>query len=160
MAINFDDIKAKAKELYTEGAKKIKQYTPESFSKEKKFVNGLVISLALMTMADEKAEIDEMLASLDILKDIQEIQDLDMTQDAIELYELHLETLTNVIGNTAKWTIAVAKLLGELAKVKEYPEYATMIENLLSYLAEVDGNVAKEEVEMQDKILSAIGKRA
>lgn len=156
MALDWNKIKASTEKFYTESVKKIKQYTPESFSKEKKFVNSLVISLALMTMADEKAETAEITASLGILEKIDQIKELDMTQDAIELYEMHILALEEAVGNNTKWTIAIAKLLGEVARIKEYPEYCAMVENLLAYIAESDGNTDPSEVEMQNKIIACM----
>ena len=156
MPLDWNKIKEKTAAFYTESVKKIKQYTPESFSKEKQFVNSLVISLALMTMADEKAETSEITASLDILKDIDQIHELDMTQEAIELYEMHILALEEAVGNSTKWTIAIAKLLGEIARIKEYPEYCTMVENLLAYIAASDGKVDPTEVAMQEKIIACL----
>ena len=154
--LDWDKIKEKTSQLYSDTTQKIRQYTPETFSKEKKFVNALVISLALMTMADKKVETDEVTASIDLINNIDEIKDLDMVADAIELYEIHLEDLEKVLDNNTKWTLAVAKLLSEIGKVKPYPEYPPMIENLLMYIAEADGNLDPLETQMKDKILSAI----
>lgn len=154
--MDWNKIKAKASELYSESTKKIKQYTPESFSKEKKFINSLVISLVLVTMADKKAEEEEITASMDLISEIDEINHLEMTQEAIELYELHLEALVNVIDNNTKWTIQIAKMLSEIAKVKVYPEYPPMIEALLAYISESDGSTCKEEEVMITKILNAL----
>jgi len=154
--LDWDKIKEKTSQLYNDTTQKIRQYTPESFSKEKKFVNALVISLALMTMADKKVETEEVTASIDLINEIDEIKDLDMIADAIALYEMHLENLEKVLDNNTKWTLAVAKLLSEIGKVKPYPEYPPMIENLLTYIAESDGNLDPLETEMKDKILSAI----
>jgi len=158
--INFEEFKKKAEQFYADASKKVKQYTPEQWSPEKKFVNGIVISMALMTMADKKAETEEVTTALEIINDIQEIQDLEMTQEAIELYELHIEQLSKNVENSTKWVLTEGKLLAELSKLKEYPQYAEMIANLLEYLAKVDGNVAKEEVEMINRIRSAIGKES
>ena len=154
--LDWNQIKSKVSEVYDATSKKIRQYTPESFSPEKKFVNGVVISLALMTMADKKVETQEVVASMDMLKEIDQIRELDMLQDAIELYEMHIETLEKAVQNDAKWTIAVAKLLSELGKVKQYPEYATMIKNLLDYIAMADGNLDPLETQMKNKILEAL----
>ncbi len=154
--LDWDKIKEKTSQLYSDTTQKIRQYTPETFSKEKKFVNALVISLALMTMADKKVETDEVTASIDLINNIDEIKDLDMVADAIELYEIHLADLEKVLDNNTKWTLAVAKLLSEIGKVKPYPEYPPMIENLLMYIAEADGNLDPLETQMKDKILSAI----
>ena len=154
--MDWDQIKKKAAEMYKESTKKIKQYTPETFSKEKKFINSLVISLVLITMADKKAEAEEITASMDLINEIDEIRDLDLVQEAIELYELHLESLVSAVNNTTKWTLLIAKLLSEIAKVKAYPEYPPMIEKLLDYISEADGNVCPLEKEMKEKILRAL----
>jgi len=154
--MDWDKIKQKASEMYKESSKKVKQYTPETFSKEKKFINSLVISLVLITMADKKAETDEITASMDLISEIDEIIELEMVQEAIELYELHLETLVKVVDNNTKWTLQIAKLLSEVAKVKSYPEYPPMIENLLDYISEADGDVCALEEEMKEKILRSL----
>jgi tellurite resistance protein len=154
--MDWDKIKKKASELYKESTKKIKQYTPETFSKEKKFINSLVISLVLITMADKKAETEEIIASMDLINEIDEIRELELAQEAIELYELHLESLVKVVDNSTKWTLLIAKLLSEVAKVKPYPEYPPMIENLLDYISESDGNICELEEEMKRKILRAL----
>lgn len=154
--IDFDKIRQKATELMGDAYKKIKQYTPEAFSKEKKFVNAIVGSLALITMADKKAETNEVITSIDFIKDIQEIQDLDMVKDAIELYEFHLERLAEYVNNDVKFVMEVAKLLADIGKIKDYPEYPPMIESLIEYVAKSDGNTNPLEVEMQEKIRKAI----
>jgi len=154
--MDWDKIKKKASEMYKESTKRIKQYTPETFSKEKKFINSLVISLVLITMADKKAETEEITASMDLINEIDEIKELEMIQEAIELYELHLESLVNAIDNNVKWTLLVAKLLSEVAKVKVYPEYPPMIENLLHYISESDGSMCELEKEMKEKILRSL----
>ena len=152
MAIDWNAIREKASSLTTEAGKKIKQYTPETFSKEKKFVNAIVASMAIMTIADRKIDTREITASMDMINEIDQIAELEMQQEAIELFEMHLEKLMPIQNNEMKWTIATAKLLGDIAKVKEYPEYIPMIKNLLDYIAEADGDFSPEERVMKDKI--------
>jgi len=154
--IDWNKIKSKTGEFYTDATKQIRKYTPESFSKEKKFVNALVISLALMTMADKKAETDEVMASLELINEIDEIRDLEMTADAIVLYEKHLETLSKVVDNPTKWILTVAKLLSEIGKIRPYTEYPPMIETLLDYLSQTKGSINSMESDMKNKILGAI----
>ncbi len=154
--LDWNTIKNKSTELLGEAGKKFRQYTPESFSKEKKFVNSLVVSMALMTMADKKAETQEIIMALDLIKDIDEINDLNLTTEAIELYEFHIEELSKVVDSPTKWILAEAKLLSELKKMKAYPEYPPMIEALIEHIAQSDGNLDPTEVEMQKKILGAI----
>jgi len=154
--LDFNKIKARTGELLSEAGRKFKQYTPENFSKEKKFVNALVGSLALMTMADKKAETQEVIASIDLIKDIDEITELDMTQEAIELYEYHIEEFSKVVDSPTKWILAEAKMLSEIGKVKSHTEYPPMIEALVEYIANSDGNLDPLEIEMQEKIVKAI----
>ncbi|MDQ7046941.1 MAG: hypothetical protein Q9M39_04735 [Sulfurovum sp.] len=154
--LDWNKIKERSSELLGEAGKKFRQYTPESFSKEKKFVNSLVVSMALMTMADRKADTQEIITALDLIKDIDEINDLDLTTEAIELYEFHIEELSKVVDNATKFILMEAKLLSELAKMKAYPEYPPMIEALIAHIAQSDGNLDSTEVEMQKKILDAI----
>jgi len=154
--LDWDKIKNKTSELYGQAGRKFRQYTPESFSKEKKFVNALVVSMALMTMADKKAETQEIIKALELINDIDEINDLHLTTEAIELYEFHIEEMSKAIESPTKWILMEAKLLSELGKMKAYPEYPPMIEALINYIAESDGNLDPLEVEMQKKILNAI----
>ena len=154
--MDWKKIREKAEVLYKDASRAVKQYTPETFSKEKKFVNALVISLVLITMADKKAETEEVTASLDLINEIDEIKELDLLTEAISLYEFHLEKLDEVVNNNTKWTIQVAKLLSEIGKIKPYPEYPPMIENLLDYISQADGDVDPLEEEMKERILSAI----
>lgn len=154
--LDFDQIKAKVSELINTAQRKLKQYMPENFSKEKKFINALVGSLALMTMADKKAETEEVMASIDLIKEIDEITELEMTQDALELYEYHLETFSNALESPTKWVMAEAKMLSEIGKIKTYPEYPPMIEALIDHVAQSDGNWGKDEIEMKEKIMKAV----
>lgn len=154
--LDWDKIKSKTSELYGEAGKKFRQYTPESFSKEKKFVNSLVVSMALMTMADKKAETQEIIAALELINDIDEINDLNLTTEAIELYEFHIEEISKAVESPTKWIMMEAKLLSELGKMKAYPEYPPMIEALIEHIANSDGNLDPLEVEMQNKILGSI----
>ena len=154
--IDWNTIKSKSSELLGEASRKIKQYTPESFSKEKKFVNSLVVSMALMTMADKKAETQEIVTALELIKDIEEINELELTTEAIELYEFHIEELSKVVDSPTKWLLMEARLLSEISNMKAYPEYPPMIEALINYIANSDGNLDKTEEEMMRKILEAI----
>jgi tellurite resistance protein len=154
--LDWDKIKAKTSEFVTEANRKFKQYTPENFSKEKKFINALVGSMALMTMADKRADTDEVMTSIDLIKDIDEITELEMTQEAIELYEYHIEELSKVVDSPTKWILAEAKMLSEIGKIKSYSEYPPMIEALIDHIANVDGNLDPLEVAMQEKIVKAI----
>lgn len=154
--VDFEQVKAKISTLISEVGRKLKQYTPEKFSKEKKFINALVGSLALMTMADKKAETEEVIASIDLIKEIDEITELDMTQDALELYEYHIEALSAALGTPTKWLVAEARMLSEIAKIKAYPEYPPMVEALIEHIANSDGNVDPLEIAMQEKIIKAI----
>ena len=152
MAIDWNAIREKASSLATEAGRKMKQYTPESFSKEKKFVNAIVASMAIMSIADKKIDTREVTASMDMINEIDQIAELEMQQEAIELFEMHLETLMPVQNNEIKFVIATSKLLGDIAKVKDYPEYIPMIKNLLDYIAQADGDFSPEEQVMKDKI--------
>jgi tellurite resistance protein len=154
--LDWDKIKSKSSELLGDATKKIKQYTPESFSKEKKFVNSLVVSMALMTMADKKAETEEIVTALELIKDIDEINELELTTEAIELYEFHIEELSNVVKSPTKWLLMEARLLSELSQMRAYPEYPPMIEALINHIAESDGNLDKSEEDMMRKILDSI----
>ena len=154
--LDWDKIKQKANQFYEETTRKIRQYTPETFSKEKKLVNAIVISMALMTMADKKIETEEVTKAMDLIKDIEEIQDLNMVQEAIELYEFHLEDLEKVMDNEAKYLLKVEHKLMDIAKIKDYDGYPNMIKVLLNYIAEADGHLDQTEVEMKNKILEVL----
>jgi tellurite resistance protein len=151
---DWDEIKKKAQEFADEADKKIKQYTPENFSKEKKFVNTVVTSIVLMIIADKKVETQEVTKAMDLIANIQEIQDLEMQQEAIELFELHISKLGDVMDNNVKFVIETSKLLGDISKIKEYPEYVPMIKNLIDYISNTDQT--NESNEMKNKILQVI----
>jgi RNA processing factor Prp31 len=112
--------------------------------------------MALMTMADKKAETQEVITALELIKDIDEINDLNLTTEAIELYEFHIEELSKVVDSPTKWILMEAKLLSELGKIKAYPEYPPMIEALIAHIAQSDGHLDATEEQMQKKILDAI----
>jgi RNA processing factor Prp31 len=154
--LDWNKIKSRSSELLGEATKKIKQYTPESFSKEKKFVNSLVVSMALMTMADKKAETEEIVAALELIKDIDEINELELTTEAIELYEFHIEELSKVVDSPTKYLLMEARLLSEISNMKAYPEYPPMIEALINHIANSDGILDKSEEDMVKKIIGAI----
>jgi tellurite resistance protein len=152
MALDWASIKEKAETFVSDASRTIKQYTPEAWSKEKKFVNAIVASMAIMTIADKKVDTREVTASMDMIYQIDQIAELEMQQEAIQLFEMHLEKLYPALESDVKWTIETAKLLGDIAKVKEYPDYVPMIKNLLDYIAQADNDFSPEEEEMKKKI--------
>jgi len=156
MAFDYEEFKAKVSTFLTEANRKIRQYTPETFSKEKKFINAIVASMALMVMSDKKVETREVTASVDMINDIDQIKDLEMQTEAIELFEMHIERLVPASEKETKWILETAKLLGDIGKVRDYPEYIPMIRNLLDYIAQADGDFSADEVEMKNKIIDAI----
>jgi hypothetical protein len=83
-------------------------------------------------------------------------RELDMTNDALELYEYHIEKLAESVSSPTKWILAEAKMLGEIGKIKPYPEYPPMVETLIEYIANSDNNLDPLEVEMQNKIMKAV----
>jgi len=155
--LDWNKIKQKASEFYEEASKKIKQYTPEAFSKEKKFINAIVISMALMTIADKKVETEEVVKSIDLIKDIEEIQEMNMVQEALELYEFHLAELEKAMNDgEAKLTLKIETLLMDIEKIKEYQGYPQMIKTLLDYIMEADGNIDPKEIDMKNRILKVL----
>ncbi len=153
---DWNEIKAKADSFLNDASRTIKQYTPESWSKEKQFVNALVASIALMTVADKRVDTREVKSAMDIINQIDQIAELNMQKEAIELFELHLEKLLPNVENGMKLTIETGKLLGDVAKVKAYPEYPPMVINLIEYLASVDGNISEEEIAMKKKLVETL----
>lgn len=156
MAFDFEEFKEKVSGFLTEANRKIRQYTPETFSKEKKFINAIVASMALIVMSDKKVETKEVTASVDMINEIDQIVELEMQVEAIELFEMHIDRLAPAIEKETKWIIETAKLLGDIGKIRDYPEYIPMIKNLLDYIAQADGDFSPEEVEMKNKIIEAI----
>ncbi len=156
MGFNLDEFKRGVAKFVDSASKKIKQYTPESFSKEKKFINSVVASLALMAVADKKVETSEVVKSLDIINSMQEIRELEMQKDAIELFDIHIEKLTSVIDSDVKFQMEVGKVLADIEKVKSYPEYIPIIKSILDNISMSDGYIAQAEVEMKNKILSLL----
>jgi tellurite resistance protein len=156
MAFDFDKFKDSVGNFISETGRKIRQYTPESFSPEKKFINAIVASMALMTIADKKVDTREVTASLDMIGQIDQISELEMTQEAIELFEMHIDRLVPILEVDHKWTIESAKLLGDIGRVKEYPKYVPMIKNLVDYIAQADGDFSPEEQAMKQRILETL----
>ncbi len=153
---DWNEIKAKADSFLTEASRTVKIYTPENWSKEKKFVNALVASIALMTVSDRKVDTREVKASMDMINNIDQITELNMQSDAIQLFELHLEKLLPNVENGVKLAIETGKLLGDISKIKEYPEYVPMIKNLIEYIASSDGGVSQDELDMSKRILGVL----
>jgi len=156
MAFDFDKFKESVGNFVSESSRKIRQYTPETFSPEKKFINAIVASMALMTIADRKVDTREVTASLDMIGQIDQISELEMTQEAIELFEMHIDRLVPLLDVEHKWVIESAKLLGDIGRVKAYPEYIPMIKNLVDYIASADGDFSPEEQAMKQKILDVL----
>lgn len=53
-------------------------------------------------MADKKAETREVIIALELIKDIDEINYLNLATEAIEQYEFHIEELSKVVYNSTK----------------------------------------------------------
>ncbi len=154
--IDWNSIREQTNILLNQAEKLVKQYTPESWSKEKQFVNAIVASLALMTVADKKIDVREIKGSVDMINSIDQINELNMQTEAVMLFERHVDKLTGVLNNEIKFTIEVAKLVGDIAKIKQYPEYAPMIFALLDYVAKSDGDISSEELAMKKNIESSL----
>jgi tellurite resistance protein len=155
--LDWNQIKNKANELYEETTKKMKQYTPEAFSRDKQLVNSIVITMVLMTIADGKVETKEVMRSLDLIKDIEEIRELDMVQEAIELYEYHLQELENLLDKDVKLVLKIEHLLMDIAKIKDYEGHKDMIITLMNYIAQADGEFGEAEEKMKERIIKALG---
>lgn len=70
------------------------------------------------TMADKKAETQEIIMALDLIKDIDEINDLNLISFNRAFYEFHIEELLKLLTVLQKWILLEAKLLLELSKMK------------------------------------------
>ena len=93
---------------------------------------------------------------MDFIIVIDEILVLYMVQEAIELYQFHLEDLEKVINNEAKYLLKVEHKLMDIAKIKSYEGYPNMIKVLLDYIANGGRNLDKTEIEMKNKILGVL----
>jgi len=156
MAFNFSDFQKNMSELVDDASKKVRQYTPDSFSKEKQFVNAIVASLALMILADKKAETSEVVKALDIIKSLDEVKELQMQKEAIELFEMHIEKLSSVMENEMKFVLESSKLIADIVKIKDSSEYIIPLKSIIDFIANSDGDISKEELEMKDRILSEL----
>jgi RNA processing factor Prp31 len=152
---NLDSIKEFAQDIKGKAEKTYTKYAPEVLSPEKQYINSLAITAVLCTMADKKAEEQEVKDSIEFLSEVEEVVKNDMVTDAIEFYELHLEELTKVVDSPAKWTIKVAKLLQDIKVTTN--EQKIMIESIMDHLLSL-GDVTNEEQAMKDKILFALSK--
>lgn len=156
MPLDINAIKAKATSLLGEAGRKIRQYTPETFSPEKKYINAMVSAIALMVLADKKIETEEVTQSIEFISSLDEVVELEMSNDAIEMYEFILEDLEPHFENPVKWITSTAKILGNISLVKDNAQYKQSIIAVLDHIAGADGNVDPSEVEMKNKIIQAL----
>jgi tellurite resistance protein len=156
MAIDINVLKEKASSLLGEAGRKIRQYTPETFSPEKKYINAMVSAIALMVLADKKIETEEVVQSIEFISSLDEVRELEMSNDAIEMYEHILEEMAPHFDNPVKWITSVAKILGNISLVKDNPAYKDSIIAVLDHIAGSDGNVDPSELEMKEKIIQAL----
>ena len=156
MAFDIDLIKSRATALLGEAGRKIRQYTPESFSPEKKYINAMVSAIALMVLADKKIETEEVVQSIDFISALDEVKELSMSNEAIEMYEHILDDVSLTFDNPAKWVISTSKILGNIALVKDNSTYKNSIISVLDHIAGADGSVDPTELEMKEKIIKAL----
>lgn len=156
MAFDINILKSKATALLGEAGRKIRQYTPETFSPEKKYINAMVSAIALMVLADKKIETEEVVQSIEFISSLDEVQELEMSNDAIEMYEHILEEMAPHFDNPVKWITSVAKILGNISLVKGNSQYKQSIIDILDHIAGADGTVDASEVDMKNKIIASL----
>ena len=154
---DMDKFKKRAGELVSEASRKIQQYTPETFSPEKKYINAMVSSIALMVVADKKVETDEVTDAMEFIQNLDEVVKLEMTQDAVEMFEYIIEEISPHFDNKVKFITSTAKILGNIGLVRDNPTYVATISEVLDHIAGSDGNVDETEKEMKAKIMKALG---
>ena len=156
MPIDMNSIKEKASLLMQSTTRTLKKYSPEAWVPEKKFANAVSASMALMVIADKKIENEEVEAVMDFIIQIPAIQDLQLGVSSIELFEKHLEDLEDSLVKQSKYIITTSKIIVDIGRIKEYPEYVRMLSEILDHVAGSDGNVDSTEIEMKKRIMKAL----
>ena len=149
-------IKGKASQMLGSATRTIKTYSPDGWVPEKLFVNAISASMALMVIADKKIETGEVEAVMNFIMELPQVQELKLTKESIELFELHLDMLEKVMDSQAKYIIATTKVLAEITKVKKHSQYIPMISDILAHVADSDGNVDVTEVAMKKRIMTVL----
>lgn len=153
---DINKIKAKANTLLNAAERNIKVYAPEGWVKERVFINAISASMALMVISDKKIEEDEIIAVMEFIPALPEVEDLNLQKESIELFELHLGKLEEVMNVPSKFLILKSKMLADIAKVKEHQDYVIQITGILDHVAGSDGDVDPSEVKMKEDILAVL----
>lgn len=153
---DIDKIKQSASKLATNATNRFKQYAPEAVVSEKKFAHALADAFALMVIADQKIETEEVEAVMKFLNGIDEIKKLELERLTIERFESSLNTLANSVFNSTAFIIEKSKMLADIGKIKSYPAYRSTLLSVLEHVAGADGNVSKSEVEMKKEIMEVL----
>jgi len=135
----------------------VKTYTPEKWSPEKQYINGIVASMALMVYADGEVEQEEVEVVLDEINNNPIFKEYNMVREGIELYTKHIETLTSSAkkGKT-DYALEVAKISTDISNVKK-EEWKRSIIEISQKISASDGDIAEEEMKMLNKIKVSLG---
>jgi tellurite resistance protein len=156
---DIENFKKKAAAALGEASRKIRQYTPEAFSPEKKFVNAMVSSIALIIVADRKVETEEVVQGMEFIKNLDPIRELNLELEAIEMFDYIIQNTMQYIDNEPRWIIETSKVLANIGLISDNPSYVNMISEVLDHIAGSDGNVDQTEIVMKTKIMDVLKKR-
>lgn len=161
MGFNFSSFLNKVKETATSVASSVvdaaKTYTPEKWSPEKQYINGMVASMALMVYADGVVENEEVELVLDEINNNPLFKEYDMVIEGLELYTRHIEALTTAKEKgKADYALEVAKISTDIGKVKK-DEWKNNIIELSQKISASDGDIAEDELKMLNKIKISLG---
>lgn len=162
MGFNLGNFLNKVKQTATSVAGSVadaaKTYTPEKWSPEKQYINGIVASMALMVYADGKVEQEEVEVVLDEINNNPLFKEYDMVKEGLELYTRHIEALTvSSEKGKADYALEVAKISTDIGNVKK-EEWKDNIIQLIQKISASDGDIDEDELKMLNKIKISLGR--
>lgn len=161
MLSSFDisGITARAQELMGTARNSVVKILPESMSSDKKFVNAVAVTCALITVADQKIEAVEVQVMLNLIKSIEQIETLDLTAEAINIYQTNVLEIEALLNNSnvgtdpqALFLMKTTGLLEEIALIKGVDAHVTMLRNLITHIMSACGKMDSRELEMKSRI--------
>lgn len=152
----FAKVKTVATNVVTNVTELTKTYTPEIWSPEKQYINGVVAAMALMVYADGKVENEEVETVIDFITKEPIFKEYNMVQEALELYSKHIISLETAIeDNKAKFSLEVAKISTDLNKIKD-ENWKQNVVTICEKIAKADNKIDPEEEKMLLKIKKAL----
>jgi tellurite resistance protein len=130
----------------------VKEYTPEKWSDQKKYINAQAAGMALMVYADGIVEQEEVEVVIETINNEPIFKEYNMVSEALELYSHHIKSLTEAKAiSKSEYALTVAKISADISKVKK-EEWKQSIVELSQKIAASDGDIAEDELKMLNKI--------